>query len=231
MFDSILESVQAQAINAISIRSLLLCIAAGLLIGAIITGAYYIITPKRDRSGSFALSMIILPTIVAVVILLIGGNLARAFSMAGIFTIVRFRSIPGGAKDISFVFLTMATGLAVGLGYLTLGVVVAVLISIVIIVISKAGIGLPKQKEKRLRITIPEDMNYQGIFDDLFEKYTSFSEMQKVRTSNMGTLFELTYDIILKDTALEKEFLDAIRCRNGNLGISLAVKEGKDQQL
>jgi hypothetical protein len=175
--------------------------------------------------------MFILPAIVGVVILLIGGNLARAFSMAGIFTIVRFRSIPGDAKDISFVFLTMATGLAVGLGYLTLGVVVAVLISVVIILVSKAGVGLPKQKEKSLRITIPEDMNYQGIFDEVFSKYTSFCEMQKVKTSNMGTLFELTYDIILKDAALEKEFLDALRCRNGNLQIALSVKEGKNQQL
>ncbi len=231
MFHSILENVSTQAIIAVSLKSFLLCIAAGLLIGIVITGAYFFITPKRERSASFTLSMIILPAIVGVVILLIGGNLARAFSMAGIFTIVRFRSIPGDAKDISFVFLTMATGLAVGLGYLTLGVVVAVLISIVIILVSKAGIGLPKQKEKRLRITIPEDMNYQGIFDEVFSKYTSFSEMQKVRTSNMGTLFELTYDIVMKDSALEKEFLDAIRCRNGNLQIALSGKEGKDQQL
>jgi hypothetical protein len=175
--------------------------------------------------------MVILPAIVGVVILLIGGNLARAFSMAGIFTIVRFRSIPGDAKDISFVFLTMATGLAVGLGYLTLGVVVAVLISVVIILVSRTGVGIPKQKEKSLRITVPEDLNYQGIFDEVFLNYTSFCEMQRVKTSNMGTLFELTYDIVLKNGAQEKEFIDALRCRNGNLPIALSVKEGKDQQL
>ncbi len=231
MFNSNLEDVSIQGFNVISIGTLLLCIAVGLIIGVVITGAYFIITPRRERSASFTLSMVILPAIVGVVILLIGGNIARAFSMAGIFTIVRFRSIPGDAKDISFVFLTMATGLAVGLGYLSLGVVVAVLISFAIILVSKARIGLPKHKEKSLRITIPEDMNYQGIFDDLFLKYTSFWEMKKIRTSNMGTLFELTYDIVLKDTTLEKEFLDAIRCRNGNLQIALSVKEGKDQQL
>lgn len=231
MFQSIYENVSTQTTLAISIKTLLLCVAVGLLIGLLITGAYFIITPKRGRSASFTLSMVILPAIVGVVILLIGGNLARAFSMAGIFTIVRFRSIPGDAKDISFVFLTMATGLAVGLGYLTLGVVVAVLISIAIILVSKTGVGIPKQKEKSLRITVPEDLNYQGIFDEVFSKYTSFCEMQRVKTSNMGTLFELTYDIILKDAAQEKELIDALRCRNGNLPIALSVKEGKDQQL
>lgn len=229
MFDSILESVSSQ--TDIAISSVLFCIAVGLIVGVIISGAYMITTRRKDRSASFILSLVILPTIVAVVILLIGGNLARAFSMAGIFTIVRFRSVPGDAKDISFVFLTMATGLAVGLGYLSMGLVVAVVISVVIIVISKAGIGYPKQKEKRLRITIPEDMNYQGVFDELFERYTNCCELQKVRTTNMGTLFELSYEIIMKDTALEKEFIDALRCRNGNLGISLSVKEGKEQQL
>lgn len=231
MFHTIFDNASTQAMLDISIRSFLLCVAVGLLIGVVITGAYFIITPKRGRSASFTLSMVILPAIVGVVILLIGGNLARAFSMAGIFTIVRFRSIPGDAKDITFVFLTMATGLAVGLGYLTLGVVVAVLISIVIILVSRTGIGIPKQKEKVLRITVPEDMNYQGIFDEVFTKYTSFYEMQRVKTSNMGTLFDLTYDIILKDASQEKEFIDALRCRNGNLQIALFVKEGKDQQL
>jgi hypothetical protein len=231
MFDTILESVSASSELTISIGSVLLCIGTSLLIGLIINAAYFIITPRKDRSASFTLSLIILPTIVAVVILLIGGNLARAFSMAGIFTIVRFRSVPGDSKDISFIFLSMAVGLSVGLGYLTLGIVVAVAVGTVIVLVSMLSIGIPKQKEKRLRITIPEDMNYQGIFDELFQRYTSYYEMQRVKTTNMGTLFELSYDIIMKDASLEKEFLDAIRCRNGNLGIQLSVKEGKEQQL
>jgi hypothetical protein len=231
MFDTILKSVSESADLAISISSALLCIGTALLLGVIICMAYFIITPRKDRSASFTLSLIILPVIVAVVIILIGGNLARAFSMAGIFTIVRFRSVPGDSKDISFVFLSMAVGLSVGLGYLTLGIVVAVVIGAVIVLVSKLGIGIPKQKEKRLRITIPEDMNYQGAFDDLFQKYTSYYEMQKVKTTNLGTLYELSYDIVMKDTGVEKEFLDAIRCRNGNLGIMLSLKEGKEQQL
>lgn len=231
MFNTILESVSESTDLTISISSVLLCIGIALLLGMVISTAYFLITPRKDRSASFTLSLIILPVIVAVVIILIGGNLARAFSMAGIFTIVRFRSVPGDSKDISLIFLSMAVGLSVGLGYLTLGIVVAVIIGAVIVLVSKLSIGIPKQKEKRLRITIPEDMNYQGAFDDLFQKYTSFYEMQKVKTTNLGTLYELSYDVVMKDAGVEKEFLDAIRCRNGNLGIMLSLKEGKEQQL
>jgi hypothetical protein len=231
MFDTIFEDLSLTSGLSISISSVLVCIAVTLLLGIMISCAYFITTPKKDRSASFILSLVILPTIVAVVIILIGGNLARAFSMAGIFTIVRFRSVPGDSKDISFVFLTMAVGLAVGLGYLTLGAVVAVIIGGVIVLVSKTGFGVSKQKEKRLRITIPEDMNYQGVFDQIFTEYTGYVQLQKVKTSNMGTLFELSYDVVLKSDLREKEFIDALRSRNGNLGIALSVKEGKEQQL
>ncbi|HWT73896.1 MAG TPA: DUF4956 domain-containing protein [Mobilitalea sp.] len=231
MFDTILESVAASSDLRISISSTLLIVLAALVLGMVISVAYLATTPKRERSASFIMSIIILPMIVAVVILLIGGNLARAFSMAGIFTIVRFRSIPGDSKDISFVFLTMAVGLALGLGYLTLGAVVAVIVGLAIVIIKKSGYGVTEQKEKRLRITIPEDMNYQGAFDDLFAKYTQYCSIQKVKTTNMGTLFEIAYDIIMKEGSSEKEFIDALRCRNGNLTIQLGVKDNFSQQL
>ncbi len=231
MFDTIFEGMSLTSDLSISIRSVMICIAVSLLLGAVISCAYFLTTPRRDRSASFVLSLIILPTIVAIVIVLIGGNLARAFSMAGIFTIVRFRSVPGDSKDISFVFLTMAVGLAVGLGYLTLGSVVAILISAVIVLVTKSGFGISRQREKRLRITIPEDLNYHGVFDQIFSEYTSYVQLQRVKTSNMGTLFELSYDIILKSEDTEKEFIDALRCRNGNLGIALSIKESREQQL
>jgi hypothetical protein len=231
MFDTILDSVTTTADLSISISTTLLSIFVALTLGLVISLAYFITTPKKDRSASFSMSLIILPTIVAVVILLIGGNLARAFSMAGIFTIVRFRSVPGDSKDISFVFLSMAVGLSIGLGYLTLGAVVAVILGAAIVVISKSGYGVSKQKEKRLKIVIPEDMNYYGAFEDLFTKYTNHHEMLKVKTTNMGTLFELHFDIILKEDAAEKEFIDSLRCRNGNLNIQLGIKENSSQQL
>jgi hypothetical protein len=231
MFDTIFEDLSLTSGLSISIRSVLVCIAVALILGIVISCAYFITTPRKDRSASFVLSLVILPTIVAVVIILIGGNLARAFSMAGIFTIVRFRSVPGDSKDISFVFLTMAVGLAVGLGYLALGAVVTLIIGAVIVLVNKSGFGTTKLREKRLRITIPEDMNYHGVFDEIFAEYTSHVQLQKVKTSNMGTLFDLSYDVILKSDLKEKEFIDALRCRNGNLGIALSIKEGREQQL
>ncbi len=230
-FDTIFQDLSVSSSLSISIRSVVLCIAAALVLGMVICTAYFIVTPKKDRSASFILSLIILPTIVTVVIILIGGSLARAFSMAGIFTIVRFRSVPGDSKDISFIFLTMAVGLAAGLGYLSIGAVVTVVVSAVIVLVSKLGIGTSKQEEKRLRIVIPEDMNYQGVFDEIFTKYLSYSKLQKVKTTNMGTLFELSYDVTFKSGLNEKEFIDALRCRNGNLSISLGFREGREQQL
>ncbi len=231
MFDTIFEDMSLTSGLSISIGKVLICIAVSLLLGVIISLAYFLTTPRKDRSASLVLSLVILPTIVAVVIILIGGNLARAFSMAGIFTIVRFRSVPGDSKDISFVFLEMAVGLATGLGYLTLGAVIAVVIGAVIVLVNKSGYGVSRQNEKLLRITIPEDMNYQGVFDPIFAEYTSHVRLQKVKTSNMGTLFELSYDIILKTETREKEFIDALRCRNGNLGIALSLKESKEPRL
>lgn len=231
MFETILNNVTATTDLSISVSNTLISILAALVLGLVISVAYLVITPMRERSASFIMSLIILPIIVAVVIVLIGGNLARAFSMAGIFTIVRFRSIPGDSKDISFVFLTMAVGLSIGLGYLTLGAAVAVIIGLAIIVIKKSSFGVSGQKEKRLRITVPEDMNYQGAFDDLFAKYTTYCSMQRVKTTNMGTLFELAYDIVIKDDKTEKEFIDDLRCRNGNLTIQLSVKDNVNQLL
>jgi hypothetical protein len=231
MFDTIFENVTTVGNFSLNIRSTLIGIFAALVLGLVICVTYLVTMTKRERSASFILSLIILPAIVAIVILLIGGNLARAFSMAGIFTIVRFRSIPGDAKDISYVFLSMAVGLSIGLGYLTLGAVVTVIISAVIVIVNKSGFGITRQKEKRLRIMIPEDMNYEGAFDDLFTKYTDHCELQRVRTTNMGTLFEISYDILMKKDISEKEFIDSLRCRNGNLTIQLAIKDNSIQQL
>jgi len=231
MFDTIFQNASATTDLSISLNATLISVFAALVLGLVISVVYIVTTPKRDCSASFIMSLIILPAIVAVVIILIGGSLARAFSMAGVFTIVRFRSIPGDSKDISFVFLTMAIGLAMGLGYLTLGVLIAVIVGLAIVIIKKSGYGVTVAKEKRLRITVPEDMNYQDAFDDLIAKYTEYCSMQKVRTTNMGTLFEITYDIIMKGGSSEKEFIDALRCRNGNLTIQLGVKDSNYNQL
>lgn len=231
MFDTIYDNLTATTDLSIGIRPVLITIAVAMVLGLLISAAYIITTPRNIRSASFTMSVVIMPAIVAVVVILIGGNIARAFSMAGIFTLVRFRSLPGDSKDITLIFITMAIGLSLGLGYLTLGAVIAVIFVATVIVISKIGFGVSKQREKLLKIVIPEDMNYQDAFDDLFEKYTSSCNIRKVKTTNMGTLFELQYHITMKTEGCEKEFIDAIRCRNGNLSIQLGIKESSGQQL
>ena len=178
---------------------------------------------KGTYHKDFVVAIALLPVIVAVVIMLVGSSTARALSLAGAFALVRFRSAPGSGKDIAVVFFVMAIGLACGLGYLVFGVVVAVLICAVMIILCKTGFGEYKSNEKQLKITIPEDLNYNGVFDDLFEEYTNSVKLKNVKTTNMGSLYELVYLVDIKDETKEKDFIDSIRCRNGNLNISLGM--------
>jgi hypothetical protein len=209
----------------------LLCILVALFSGLIISIVYLLITPKERQSSNMALSLVVLPVLIAVIILLIGSNLARAFSMAGVFALIRFRSVPGDSKDITILFMTVAAGLSSGTGYLVLGGAVTLLLCMILIILSRLGFGTARKNEKLLRIIIPEDMNFQGAFDDIFEKYTGKCKLQRVKTTNLGTLFELTYQVSMKDEKAEKEFIDELRSRNGNLSIMLYAKENNELQL
>lgn len=231
MFETIFTGTMTPSELSINAYSFIICLALALAMGVLVCASYLLSTPKRGRSASFILSLIILPALVAIVIILIGGNLARAFTTAGIFTLVRFRSIPGDSKDLTYVFLTTAIGLSLGLGYLTIAVTVTVIVCIIIVLVNKLTSIRVKQKEKKLRITIPEDMDYEGVFEELLKKYTDYFEMNKVKTVNMGTMLELHYDIMMKKGMSEKEFIDELRCRNGNLTIQLAISESAPQQL
>jgi len=171
-----------------------------------------------------------IPAVVAVVIALIGSNVARAFSIAGVFALVRYRSIPGDGKDIAFVFMAMASGLACGLGYLTLGIAVVLVLSVVVILVNLLGRFLVKSECRQLRILIPEDMDYQGVFDDLLREYTTGASLERIKTTNMGTLYELTYMVYLKKDINEKKFMDEIRTRNGNLTVIMSKQE-REQAL
>ncbi len=193
--------------------------------GIIIGSVYLAVCKKEQRSLSFFLSLVMIPAVVAVVIALVGSNVARAFSIAGVFALVRYRSIPGDGKDIAFVFMAMAAGLSCGLGYLTLGLAVVAVLSVVIILVSFAGRKLVKNECRQLRVLIPEDMDYQGVFDDIFKEYASRTSLERIKTTNMGTLYELTYYVYLKNEVNEKKFLDEIRSRNGNLTVILSKFE------
>ena len=223
-------NVTAQS-NSTSLGDTLAYMLAAVVLGFLISGIYIFITEKTRRSFSFIISLVMLPAIVSVVIGLVGSDVARAFSIAGVFSLVRFRSAPGESKDISLVFLTMAAGLATGLGYLTLAFAVTLILGLIIVVGFKVIAKCVHLTEKQLRILIPEDMNYQDAFDDLFETYTKEVKLVKVKTTNMGTLYELTYDVQMKNGVDEKKFMDELRCRNGNLNIILSYKEMQNERL
>ncbi len=153
--------------------------------------------------------------------MLIGNNIANAISLGGVFALVRFRSAPGTSKDIVNVYFAMATGLACGLGFVKYALFFGVAIGVIYFILIRTGYAVKRTEEKQLRITIPENLNYQGTFDDLFEEYTTSSRLDKVKTTNLGTLYELTYTVHMKTEVNEKMFIDSIRCRNGNLNIVL----------
>lgn len=228
MFESIFTST---AQNTISIGPAMLGLFTALVLGLLIGIAYMIACKKDGYNKNFIIGLVLLPAIVSVVILLIGSNVARAFSMAGAFALVRFRSAPGNAKDIAVVFFTMAAGLACGLGYVAFAAIFAVVIILVLIVLSVSNFGDMASGNRQLKITIPENLNYTDAFNEVFDSYTTNSQLRKVKTTNMGTLFELTYTVALKKDVNEKNFIDALRVKNGNLNIVLGIPETESTNL
>ena len=215
---------------SIMVSEFLLCIVISLLIGIFYAFLYSF---KNRSSQSFIITLALLPTIVCVVIMMVNGNVGAGVAVAGAFSLVRFRSVPGTAKEIGMLFLAMATGLILGMGYLGYAVLFAIILGLVFTLLTQTGLGIKRRpsSDKILRITIPEDLDYNDIFDDLLEKYTSKYEVLSVKTTNMGSMFKLTYNITLKDLSTEKEFIDALRCRNGNLEISISKQETNYNEL
>ena len=180
---------------------------------------------------NFVITLALMPLIVQLVIMLVNGNLGAGVAVMGAFSLVRFRSIPGTAKDIGSIFCAMAVGLATGMGYLAAALVFLLCFSAVNIILNVSKFGEGSQGEKQLKITIPENLDYMGIFDDLFEKYTKEYRLTQVKTTNMGSLFELTYSINLKSGQEEKKFIDDIRCRNGNLKIVCGLNPENQEMI
>lgn len=230
MLDTIFNGIfDSGAASSISVSSFLLCVAVALAIGLVLAFSY---SYKSRYTKSFVVTLALIPTVVCVVIMMVNGSIGAGVAVAGAFNLVRFRSVPGSAKEIGAIFLAMGAGLAVGMGYLAYGVLFAVILGAVTMLYNKTRLGENKPSlDKTLRITIPEDLDYTGVFDDLLEKYTEKYEVVQVKSTNMGSLFKLTYQMTLKDAAKEKEFLDALRCRNGNLEITLSKQETNAYEL
>lgn len=207
--------------NVISVPDFLLCIGISLVIGLIIAFSYMY---KTRYTKSFVVTLALLPAVVCVVIMMVNGNVGTGVAVAGAFSLVRFRSVPGTAKEIGTLFLAMGSGLIAGMGYLGFAVLFAVILSAIYVLYSQLDFGTKKlvATYKTLSITIPEDLDYSDVFDEIFTTYTKSHELTNVKTTNMGSLFRLTYDIVLKDATNEKEFIDKLRCRNGNLEINIS---------
>ncbi len=211
--------------NSITIPSLVICLVAALALG-ILTSLVFLF--KSKHSSSFALALALLPMVVALVILLVNGNIGTGVAVAGAFALVRFRSVPGTAREIAGIFVSVAIGLALGLGYIGIAALFFVVAALATIILTAAHFGGTDGVEKQVRITLPENLNYDGLFDEVFDQYTRDHELQKIRTTNMGTLYELTFLATFKDSQVSKEFIDAIRTRNGNLNVLVCAPEEKE---
>lgn len=213
MLNSVLTETTS---TTITMSQLLLCTFVSLLLGLILA---LIHTYKNTYTKNFVLTLALLPAVVQAVIMIVNGNLGTGVAVMGAFGLVRFRSVPGNAREICSVFLAMAVGLAAGMGYLGIAAVLLLIVGAATILLVSLPIGQEAFKRKELKVTIPENLDYTGIFDDIFKEYTEKSELIRVKTVNMGSLYELCYHIQLKSEETEKTMLDAIRCRNGNLTI------------
>ena len=214
VFDTELTTVIAPA-------DFLLCVGASLLIGLLLCA----MTMWRAKSsGSFVITLALLPAVVCVVIMMVNGNVGTGVAVAGAFSLIRFRSAPGSAREIGAIFIAMGTGLIAGMGYLGYAALFALILGGATMLYTAVHLG-EGARNKTLRITIPENLDYTGVFDPVLQKYTTDYTLKHVKTSNMGSLFKLTYDLTLRDPGKEKALIDELRLRNGNLEISMSYQE------
>lgn len=226
--DFLTNSSSASGLSSIKASEFILCVAAALIIGFLISVIYMITHKKEGFAQSYVLTIIMLPAIVTLILLLINTTYG-ALSLAGAFTLVRFRSVPGDPKDITYVFFTMAIGVACGMGYIGFAIVFFVIMGVVVIALSFADFGGCKVNHMTLKITIPENLNYKGVFDEILKKYTSFYKLRRIKTANFGTLFELIYSVDVYDDVDTKKFIDELRALNGNLNINLVFFKYDDK--
>lgn len=219
MIESIFASSAAD--TTLTIGQAILTLAVAIVLGAIISITYMKTQPAY--STSFTLTMMVLPAIVAIIILLIGSNVARAFSLAGAFSIIRFRSAPGDSKDISYVLFSMAAGLAAGVGAFGYAVLFTIILCVLMYVLNQIKFGTRKDAMKTLKVTIPENLGYEEAFDEVFRMHNVGYELRKVKTTELGSLYEVVYSIKMGPSTDQKALLDDIRTRNGNLDITLTM--------
>lgn len=225
MLDSLFKGLfDSDLTVVISITDFLLCLGGALVLGLVMALSYMY---RTRYTKSFVVTLALLPAVVCIVIMMVNGNVGAGVAVAGAFSLVRFRSVPGTAKEICTLFLAMGAGLIVGMGYLGFAALFTAVMCAVFLLYNRLDLGTKKNAAvyKLLNITIPEDLDYSDVFADVFETYTTSTELVRVKTTNMGSMFRLTYYITLRDATKEKEMIDMLRCRNGNLEISVSKQE------
>ena len=230
-FESLFKGLfDTEYTSVISVKDFILCVSISLLIGIIMALGYMF---RTRYTKSFVVTLALLPAVVCVVIMMVNGNVGTGVAVAGAFSLVRFRSVPGTAKEICMLFLAMGAGLIAGMGYLGFAVLFALLLTAIFVIYNSLSFGSKKNDRiyKTINITIPEDLDYSDVYTEIFEEYTRSCELIRVKTTNMGSLFRLTYNVELKPQANEKELIDKIRCRNGNLEITVSKQETASTEL
>lgn len=230
MFDSLFQGLFDTAAPVIALGDFLLCLGCALLLGLGMALTYMYLT---RYTKSFVVTLALLPGVVCMVIMLVNGNVGTGVAVAGAFSLVRFRSVPGTAREICVLFLAMGAGLICGMGYLAYAAVFTLVMCLIYLLYHRLDLGETKNanRYKVLTLVIPEDLDYSRVFDQVLEAYTARFELVRVKTANLGSLYKLTYHIILKDPDKEKEMLDLLRCRNGNLEITLSRQETSVTEL
>ena len=214
--------------TAVDPAMMLLAIGVSLLLGLVVAKVYQF---KTVYSKSFVMSLALLPTLIALVIFLVNGSLGAGVAVMGAFSLIRFRSAPGGAKELVSIFLVMTIGIAIGMGYLVFATVFTLIMSLVMLLLEVVNFGQMKHSMRQLTIVIPESLDYESIFDDIFNKAANHVELANVKTSDMGSLFKIKYLIQLNGQMTEKELIDALRTRNGNLEIAISRYITKENEL
>ncbi|WP_248922053.1 DUF4956 domain-containing protein [Olsenella intestinalis] len=229
MFESVFGVTDTATTSTVSLVPFLASVGVALALGLALALIYCF---RSRHTRSFVITMVTLPAIVAVVITMINGNIGAGIAVAGSFSLVRFRSVPGQARDIAFVFLAMCVGLVCGMGYLGIAGIVTALIGGVNLLLQATGFGRAGATvDRTLRITVPEDLDHTHLFDDLFDRFTTYHELRSVKTTNMGSLYKLIYNVGLSDPDQERAFIDELRCRNGNLEIALSHQEVASDEI
>lgn len=229
MLQSIFDGIYHPA-TGITLQTFLISLGVALALGALMAVVYCF---RSRHSRSFVVTLALLPATVSVVIMLVSGNLGAGVAVAGTFSLVRFRSTPGTAREITAIFLAMAVGLACGMGYPGFAALFALIMCLMSLVYTLTNFGGRSNEQlcRVLRITVPENLDYPNAFDDLFSKYTSRTQLTEVKTTNLGSLNRLTYELTLRKSGTEKEFIDELRCRNGNLEISMSFLTTESREI